>query len=292
MTIHSDLFSRLDSIVVGKRGERSAPHKPLYLLFCIGSLQQGKPRLQRFEDIRSELASALRLFGKQRGGVHPQYPFWRLQHDGLAEVCSDGPLEIRKSSSDPNVSSLVEQNARGGLLDEYHSLLFNDPELQSVAIHRILDAHFPPSIHDEIVRFFKLEFRDRHADDARTSAEFHESVLRAYDERCAISGFCAQSDGQSFGVEAAHIFWPQSGGNDQVTNGIAMTTLHRKLYHLGFLGIDDKYRIIVSSQVKEASESDFSLARLRGRSICLPSGTENYPSLQALSWHREWVFKD
>ena len=297
--MRADDESRGTAIAAGRHtgrqawgAHRTAPHKPLYLLLCIASLQHGKPRLQRFEDVRSELAASLRLFGKQSGAAHPQYPFWRLQHDGLAEVCADGPLSIRKSSSDPNVSSLLMQNARGGLIEKYHNLLCSDAELQSAVIHRLLNAHFPPSIHEDIILFYRLDLKDRHAQDARSTVDFRDSVIRAYGERCAISGFSAIVDGRSFGVEAAHIFWLQSGGNDQVTNGVAMTTLHRKLYHLGFFCIDDKFRIVVSPQIKDCPESDFSLRRLHGNPIRLPVRLEHHPSLQALQWHKKWVFKN
>lgn len=51
MTTSAHFLTRLDQILVYKKGNQRAPHKPLYLLFCIASLQQGLPRLRRFEEV-------------------------------------------------------------------------------------------------------------------------------------------------------------------------------------------------------------------------------------------------
>lgn len=152
----SNFLERLDSVLVYRRGEQRAPHKPLYLLYCISCLQQGLPRLQKFEAIDKVLKDALRNFGLRTKSFHPEYPFWRLQHDDLAVVELDFPLEFRKSNDDPKRSSLIRANARGGLNENDFDLLVGDLNLQTIAAHKLLDAHFPASIHDEIIRYFNL----------------------------------------------------------------------------------------------------------------------------------------
>jgi len=63
MTAEVDLFERLRSINFYRKGNQRAPHKPLYLLYNIASLQKGLPRLQLFEDIQPTLNEALCRFG-------------------------------------------------------------------------------------------------------------------------------------------------------------------------------------------------------------------------------------
>ncbi len=47
---------------------------------------------------------------------------------------------------------------------------------------------------------------------------------------------------QSIGVVAAHIKWFQAHGADDVPNGIAMCSLHRKVFDLGaFKILPDTY---------------------------------------------------
>lgn len=277
--------------MVYKKGDQRAPHKPLYLLLCIASLQHGLPRLRGFDEISHILGEALRRFGPRVATVHPEYPFWRLQHDDLAVVEKDGPLEIRSSNNDPTVGSLRKQNARGGLSQADYSLLLGDLELQSIAVHKLLDGHFPASIHDEIVRFFNLILSDPHSKDVATERDFRESVLAAYANSCALTGYSLNYGGIYLGLEAAHLCWPQVGGNDTVANGLAMTTLHRKLFHLGLFTINGNYEIQVSSQLHEKGKAPFSLGRLHGRKMTLPDNPKDYPSQRNLKWHSKWVFR-
>lgn len=291
MTTSAQFLARLDQILVYKKGEQRAPHKPLYLLLCIASLQQGLPRLRPFDEVSLVLGEALRRFGPRVAAVHPEYPFWRLQHDGLSVVEAEGPLEQRTSNDDPKVSSLRTQNARGGLTEADYEFLLGDLEVQSIAVHKLLDAHFPASIHDEIIRFFNLILRDPHSKDVHSERDFRESVLAAYGNTCALTGYSLRFGDAYLGLEAAHLCWPQVGGNDSVSNGVAMTTLHRKLFHLGMFAINESYEIQVSSQLQEKTKKGLSLRELHGRKIGLPREPENYPSQKNLKWHAKWVFR-
>jgi putative restriction endonuclease len=286
-----NFFRRLDDMLVFRKGDQRAPHKPLYLLYCIAGVQAGKDRLQPFDAVQQTLKPALRIFGPRTETAHPEYPFWRLQHDKLAEVFTDGPLTLRKSNSDPTVSSLREQNARGGLLDGDHEMLCGDLQLQSLTVHKILDAHFPASIHDEVVRFFGLTLEDRHARDRTSDLQFRSRVLSAYSNSCALTGFNLDVAGRSVGVEAAHIFWPQSGGNDEVSNGLAMSTLHRKLFHLGLFSIDLDYKVVVASGVSDRETSKIALTAMSGKEISLPKDEASWPNKTSLTWHQRWVFR-
>ena len=291
MATEKQLFERLDQMLVFRQGDQRAPHKPLYLLYCISELQKGSPRLRMFEDVGVVLGRALRAFGPRTETVHPEYPFWRLQNDGLAVVEADGPIQLRASNDDAKVSSLRAKNARGGLLEDDHKLLSKDFRLQSMLVHRILDAHFPGSIHEDIVKFFGLELDEPHARDKTSSRDFRDAVLTAYNGKCSLTGFDLRVGQSVVGVEAAHIFWPQSGGNDDVSNGIAMTTLHRKLFHLGLFSIREDFEIDICSDAREDGKSPYALSGLAGLKIRLPDKNAESPNKAALAWHRRWVFR-
>ena len=67
-------------------GER-APHKPLLVLYAIGKLLSGEDRLISYtDDIEENLENLLKEFGPRRDSYNPQFPFWRLQNDGIWEV--------------------------------------------------------------------------------------------------------------------------------------------------------------------------------------------------------------
>lgn len=287
-----EFVRRVSAIRVYRNRRERAPSKPLYLLLLLADLQKGLPRLRPFDLVEPHLAGALRQFGlsTKSGNVSPHYPFWRLKNDGLAEVTPNGPYAIRKSNDDPTVRSLRAAKASGGFLPDDFTLLKSDLSFQTVIIHQILEEHFPRSIHEDLIRFFDLRIAGMRSEDVSTEGEFRNRVIEAYGFRCALSGFQVQYRDSYPGLEAAHICWPQAGGNDQISNGIAMNTLARKLFHLGLFGIDDDYKIIVSASAKETGGSAFffSINQLK---IQVPVSPECRPSIESLSWHRKWVFR-
>lgn len=290
--MNPNIFDRIDAIRVGKRGERIAPHKPLYLLNCIAALQRGEPRLRLFIELRDELAASLKLFsGGKTASVSPQYPFWRLPHDNLAEFYAEGELATRKSNDDPTVASLIEGKARGGLLPEDYKALKGDIRMQNAVIHYTLDKFFPKIIHQEIIDLFRLVTIAQYAPEGTSTIEFRRRVLNAYKSRCAVSGFSLNAGGSVFGVDAVHIASLDTGNNDEVTNGLSMTPLFHKLFALGFWSIGDDYRIIIAAGVEDNADACQRLIQIQGRSIKLPEHNSEHPSKESLGWHRKWVYK-
>ena len=291
MNQKQSFLERIEKVTVYKRGNERAPHKPLYLLQCIAAAQHGLARLQPFTQIEKTLREALIQFGLSTSSVSPQYPFWRLQNDGLAVVVPSGPYEFRKQASDPTKKSLVENDAHGGLIESDFDLLREDLDLQTLCTHTILDSHFPRSIHEDIIAFFNLRLSGARGNDEQTESEFRVRIMSAYDNACALSGFSVGYRRSFPGLEAAHICWLQAGGNDDVSNGIAMTTLHRKLFHLGLLTIDEQMKVVLCSELSDMSRPPSSVSKLMGKKISLPKNPKNWPNPEALSWHRKWVYK-
>jgi putative restriction endonuclease len=186
---------------------------------------------------------------------------------------------------------LVALDAHGGLTESDYSLIRNDLNLQTLAIHKILDGHFPRSIHEDIIEFFDLRLSGARASDDHTESEFRLRIVTAYDNACALTGYSLGYRRTFPGLDAAHICWPQAGGNDDVCNGIAMTTLHRKLFHLGLFTIDENMKVVFCSELADMSRPGPMLAKLKGKKISLPKKPQLWPSEDALRWHRKWVFR-
>lgn len=106
-----------------KRGDQRAPHKPLLLLYALGRCKQGAARLLSFREVNRVLTALLQEFGPPRQAYHPEYPFWRLQNDGVWEVDTSFPLTRRASNSDPLKSELVQYNVPGGVTEDIYMLL-------------------------------------------------------------------------------------------------------------------------------------------------------------------------
>jgi len=283
-----DLIERIDSINVYKKGNNRAPHKPLYLLLLLASLQKGKSRMLSFSDLDPILARALRIFGQRTAGVRPEYPFWRLQHDGLSEVIPSSPAayDLRKGNDDPKKSSLLSSGAQGGLVEADYEMLKSQPGLFSHVCHRILDNHFPLSLHEDILNFFGIML-DRKAVKEDDNVSFRAAVLAEYGYRCSISGFESNAEVRHVGIEATELIWQNHGGDATASNAIAMTTLHRKLFHFGLFTITGDYKVKLSPLMGYPEN----VGLKNGRSIELPSKPSAFPSLNALDWHHRWVFR-
>ena len=287
----AELRTLISEIVTWKRRDKRAPNKPLTLLLALSDLQRGSDRLLLFEAIEERLQEALERFGPARRRPAPEYAFWRLQNDGLWEVVADGNLVARKSNTDPKVTELRAHHARAGFTRYVFELLRSNRDIQASAIHQILDAHFPQSIHEDIIAFCGLRLGEPETADRVASSQFRTSVLDAYEHRCAVSGFALTLDKAPVGLEAAHICWPQAGGLNHVVNGLALTTLHRKLFHLGAFTVDPEYRVRVSSRASANNRCPEILHRFDGQRICLPPDTKDHPSRRCLEWHAREVFR-
>src|SRR5262245_36280282 len=89
-----------------QRGQR-APHKLLLVLYALGRWVRGERGDLPFREAESDLTALLKEFGPPRQSYHPEYPFWRLQNDGVWSVSAAAPLKARQSNSDPPKSELV-----------------------------------------------------------------------------------------------------------------------------------------------------------------------------------------
>ncbi len=286
-----ELLDKANTLNVGQSVDRRAPHKPLLLLLAIGGVQKQLPRLRNYVEIEVELRRALAIFGRPAKHQNPQYPFWRLQNDKLWQVESDSPMSHRVSNTDPPRSQLVAKHARGGLLPAYYDALFGNQELQSALIHQLLDAHFPASTHEDIIAFFNLEVGKRVEANGCSEPEFRRAVLQAYNSQCAVSGYSANQEGFPLGVEAAFIKWPQSGGSGETSNGIALNTLHRKLFDLGMFTITPNFRVKMSTRARGPQGFQELMSRFDGSPINLPVEKDLRPSATALAWHSSEVFR-
>jgi len=118
---------------------------------------------------------------------------------------------------------------------------------------------------------------------------FRRIVLRAYDERCAVTGLKLINGGGRAEVEAAHIRPVQANGPDIVSNGLALSGTAHWMFDRGLIGLDDNLRIIVSRQAND-QDGIRSVINSSGR-ILTPSREADRPHLQFVRWHREHCFK-
>ncbi|MET0241383.1 MAG: HNH endonuclease [Sphingobium sp.] len=118
---------------------------------------------------------------------------------------------------------------------------------------------------------------------------FRRIVLRAYDERCAVTGLKLINGGGRAEVEAAHIRPVEASGPDIVSNGIALSGTAHWMFDRGLIGLTDDLNILVSRQANDPY-SIRSVINATGRAL-IPSREADRPHLQFVRWHREHCFK-
>ena len=290
MVTRQELVSRVRDIRVWRRGGERAPHKPLLLLYALAGIGRDGGRPISFAAVDEALRSLLEEFGPPRKSTHPEYPFWRLQNDGLWIVEADGPLESRASNKDAKKSELIAKNATGAFLPEIRELLRRDSEAVRSVAELVLGQSFPESFHQDLLDAVGLDL-DRAPSKATRDPAFRNRILRAYEYRCAICGFDARLDQSIVGLEAAHIKWHQAGGPDTEPNGMALCTLHHKLFDRGAFTLSDSNAVAVSERVHGESGVAEWLLAYHGETIRGPIRSDYSPDPRFVRWHRMQVFR-
>lgn len=118
---------------------------------------------------------------------------------------------------------------------------------------------------------------------------FRRIVLRAYDQRCAVTGLKLINGGGRAEVEAAHIRPVEASGPDIVSNGIALSGTAHWMFDRGLIGLDDDMTIMVSRQVNDP-DGVRAIINPTGHAL-LPQHMADQPHPQFVRWHREHCFK-
>ena len=118
---------------------------------------------------------------------------------------------------------------------------------------------------------------------------FRKNVLRAYGERCAITGLRLINGGGRAEVEAAHIRPVEHDGPDIVSNGLALSGTAHWMFDRGLVGFDDSLQVLVSRQSNDA-EAVGAMINPSGK-LLVPDRLASRPRVEFVRWHRDYVFK-
>ena len=285
-----EITRKFESLRVWQRGDERAPHKPLLILYAIGRLLQGAQRLLPYSEVDEKLGNLLRDFGPKRQNYHTQLPFWRLQNDGVWEI-PEAYLISQTASGDARKSDLDVYEASGGFTEDIARQLQDDHDLALRIAQGILDAHFPPSIHEDILQAVEIELPLAGTGHVKRDSDFLENVLKAYEYRCAVCGFDVRLRHQLVALEAAHVKWKQAGGPDTETNGLALCVLHQRLFDRGAFTLSEQLKVMVSDEANGSEGFQEWLMRFHGQQLKFPQRQSYYPDEEYVSWHVKEVFQ-
>ena len=280
---------KFSKLTVWKRGGERAPHKPLLILYALGRLLRDKKRLISYENIDEDVRDLLLDFGPERKSYHPEYPFWRLQKDGIWELTHTNHIHVTKSG-DPTKRDLIKEDVSGGFPDVIFQALQKDPQLFQEIVQDLLDSNFPSSVHEDILQTVGIDLMAVTSQRKR-DPEFRDKILRAYEYKCAVCGFDVRLGHHPIALEAAHIKWKQAGGPDTEINGLALCTLHHKLFDRGAFTLTDSLDIMISDRAHGTEGFEEWLMRFHGKKLKTPQRATYLPDQNFRHWHVKEVFK-
>lgn len=198
----NEFRAQIARLAVWSQGDIRAPHKPLLLLYALARFTEGTIRFP-YNEVEPSLLRLLEDFGPPRKKVQA-FSFWRLPSDGLWEI--EGGDEIRRTASgDWFLTDARRVNPIGHFPPPVEATLRKEPSLIVEAVYTLLDAHFQPSAHEDLLTAIGFEAEAliaRRPKRRERDPRFREAVLRAYSYRCAVCGFETRIGNTLLGCQA------------------------------------------------------------------------------------------
>ena len=292
-----EIIQKFETLRQWRRAGERAPHKPLLVLYAISRLLRDGVCLIPYSEVDENLRKLLREFGPRRARDKPQEPFWRLQKDSVWKVTDACKID-KNLQRYVSRKSLLDHNVSGGFHEAIVKQLQNDSKLVYEIIQSLLDAHFPSSFHEDILQAVDIESpsqiatsQRRHSRRRRRNPNFRVNILKAYGNKCAVCGFDMTLRHQPVALEASHIRWHQAEGPDTEENGLALCSLHHKLFDRGAFTLSEQQEVLVSNDVDGSVGVEEWLMRFHGEKINLPQRQPYYPAPEFIGWHVKEVFK-
>lgn len=280
-------------IKIWRRGDERAPHKPLLLLYALARLQQGE-RWLSYAQLRPIVGQLLTEFGPPRQTTL-LYPFQYLETDGFWTYYPRRPRRFTETA-------LVTDHIFAGFTTEVYQELAKNRGLVQSAAKLLLEKNFPASIQEDIATALNLDLEPitklklvAEKGKKRRDPAFRDRVLQAYEYRCAVCGFDVRLGLAPVALEAAHIKWHQFSGPDLEVNGLALCSLHHKLFDRGAFTLEadagEQYVLRVSQAAHGSSGFDEWLLRYHDQRLREPQSPAYLPKREFAGWHLREVFK-
>ncbi len=260
----------MQSLNVDTATGQRAPYKQLLLLWMIGRVMGGQPSRISFQDAEEPLKELMNKFRLGRE-AEPKLPFvhlaaspelWRIEDSDHSNVYEMDTAKRR------NLSFLREEVV--GELSPSFVADLEEPKILESVVNELLRRDFPGTTHQGILDEVNLDNRVQPNPVAR-DPHFRKTVMLAYEFRCAFCAFDGRLNSRPVGIEAAHVKMHAKGGPDDVSNGIALCSLHHLLFDSGVLSLSEDVEILVSQYFLESDyDSSPSAMNLIGRSMHHP----------------------
>lgn len=203
-----------------------------------------------------------------------------------------GPIESGVLNEQGRISGRAQSAVRPISPEDFRRIVELGFEEKVPLLPRFDNEMPAPGFDEEQVPFRFDEQRDRVSVTVSRILRdrvFRRVVLRAYDERCAITGLKLINGRGRAEVAAAHIRPVEASGPDIVSNGIALSGTAHWMFDRGLISLADDLEILISRQTNNPQEIR-SIINKSGQALA-PHSIFARPHPHFLKWHRENCFK-
>lgn len=205
---------------------------------------------------------------------------------------TDGVVEHGVLNEHGRISGRAQSAVRPLVPSDFARIIAIGLNESELLLPRVGEAPQAPGLQEEQAIFEFEQIRNRVsfiASRIMRDRIFRRIVLRAYDERCAISGLKLINGGGRAEVAAAHIRPVEANGPDIICNGIALSGTAHWMFDRGLISLSDDLEILISRQANDP-DGVRAFINKNGRAFA-PKRAFERPHPRFLQWHRENYFK-
>jgi len=239
----------------------------LYLKLPFGKLHSRTPEIIHLADIIGRTSGSVAMRLNNFASVDPYH-----QQRGI------GGLPGGRKQVEPIWSEFVNNK------DE---LLFESERILAQKEHITIEDKYEDILNG--TENLKGEYKVREVKTRVNQNVFRQIVIANYSGKCAISGIDIPDL-----LVASHIVpWAKNEGERlNPENGICLSPLYDRAYDKGYIGINEKFEVLLSNDLKIKNKQEYHskyFAPLAGSKIIMPK--KYYPKKDFLQFHLDNIFK-
>lgn len=172
-------------------------------------------------------------------------------------------------------------------INNKQELMFESERILALKENVILEDKFAELLKG--TENLKGEYKLREVKTRVNQNVFRDIVLANYDKKCAVTGLDIPEL-----LVASHIIPWSKNEKERLNpeNGICFSPLYDMAYDKGYIGINEKYEILLCSEIKKKNKKGYYLKQfesLTGSKIIMPK--KYYPNKEFLAFHLDVIFR-
>jgi putative restriction endonuclease len=172
-------------------------------------------------------------------------------------------------------------------INNKEELLFDSEKILANKEHLSIEQKYSETLKG--TEHLRGEYKIREVKTRVNQDVFRDIVLANYDSKCAITGIDIPAL-----LKASHIIPWSKNEKERLNpeNGICLSALYDCAYDRGYIGINKKFEIILSSEIKKKSKETYYskyFVELEGAKIIKPK--KYLPKTEFLDYHLDEIFK-